>query len=119
MLAELGLSRAQLAQLLGVDPRTVQRWLTGQTQPPPYAMRLVRLVALGELGAIDPAFDGWVLRGGRLVLAGTRLAVSPGELAMVPQLWGLALSESHRPRQLELFAHNGPQLAAELGRRLR
>jgi transcriptional regulator with XRE-family HTH domain len=51
-LAALGLSQVDAAKLLGVDPRTVRRWVSGDRDvPPPVARFLQYLMLTGRSGA--------------------------------------------------------------------
>ena len=51
-LATLDLSQQHAARLLGVDPRTMRRWLHGSRAMPETARRL--LLALGDLPDLRP-----------------------------------------------------------------
>jgi len=51
-LATLDISQQHAARLLGVDPRTMRRWLHGSRAMPETARRL--LLALGELPDLRP-----------------------------------------------------------------
>lgn len=51
-------------RIFGVSRRTAKRWDSDGTRPEIIA--LARLVKLQDLGAVDPAWTGWVIRRGRL-----------------------------------------------------
>lgn len=55
------LSREACAKFLGVSLRTVRYWDAGRCRVPWSAVRLLRFVRLGDLGALDDAWDGWTL----------------------------------------------------------
>jgi DNA-binding transcriptional regulator YiaG len=46
---ELKLNQAEMARLLGVDHRTVQRWASAETQIPPIAARFLRLLSEAKI----------------------------------------------------------------------
>ena len=49
------------ARFLGVSLRTVRYWDAGRCRVPWAVVRLLRFVRLGDLGALDDAWDGWTL----------------------------------------------------------
>jgi hypothetical protein len=55
------LSRQACADFLGVSLRTVRHWDAGRCRVPWAVVRLLRFVRLGDLGALDAAWDGWTL----------------------------------------------------------
>lgn len=55
------LSRKACAAYLGVSLRTVRYWDAGRHQVPWAVVRLLRFVRLGDLGALEPAWAGFVL----------------------------------------------------------
>lgn len=55
------LSREACAKYLGVSLRTVRYWDAGRCRVPWAVVRLLRFVRLGDLGALDDAWDGWTL----------------------------------------------------------
>src|SRR5699024_8820348 len=58
------LSRKACAAYLGVSLRTVRYWDAGRHQVPWPVVRLLRLLRCGELGGLDPAWEGFrLLRG--------------------------------------------------------
>lgn len=46
-LEALTLSQVKLSQVIGLDPRTVRRWVLGETPIPSPACKLVRLMVTG------------------------------------------------------------------------
>lgn len=60
------LSAKDIARICRVDLTTARRWLRGAHCPPPEALILLELVYTGDLGFLDPAWAGWVLRRGLL-----------------------------------------------------
>lgn len=58
-------TREDAARALGVSMRQLRRYERGETAAPGWAMRLLRLLA-GELGEINPQWEGWRLRGATL-----------------------------------------------------
>jgi len=61
------LSRQACAEYLGVSLRTVRHWDAGRNRVPWSAVRLLRLMRNGDLGALMPAWSGWVLNRNGLV----------------------------------------------------
>lgn len=55
------MSRKACAAYLGVSLRTVRYWDAGRHQVPWAVVRLLRFVRLGDLGALEPAWAGFVL----------------------------------------------------------
>jgi hypothetical protein len=45
-LADLGLTQTGAARLLGVDPRTMRRWIAGEVATPQPVLRLLDLLTL-------------------------------------------------------------------------
>jgi DNA-binding transcriptional regulator YdaS (Cro superfamily) len=52
-LSRLGLSQVRAAHLLGVDPRTVRRWILGERALPVTTAILVGLLGAGKITAKD------------------------------------------------------------------
>lgn len=50
-LARLGISRSDLARLVGVDPGVMQGWMDGDGIPPNPVIRLIRLIEADPEGA--------------------------------------------------------------------
>ena len=57
----------ELVEVCGVDITTARRWRRGSNLPPHYVLDFVNAKRLGDLGFLDPAWRGWVLRGGHLI----------------------------------------------------
>jgi transcriptional regulator with XRE-family HTH domain len=57
-----GMSVKDIARVARVDPSTARRWKRG-TSPVPAGMLLL---LCGDLGSLDPAWSGWVIRQGLL-----------------------------------------------------
>lgn len=55
------MSRKAIAEYLGVSLRTVRYWEAGRSRVPWSVVRLLRFKRLGDLGALEPAWAGWVL----------------------------------------------------------
>ncbi len=55
------LSRTACAEYLGVSVRTIRYWDAGRSRVPWSAVRLLRFVRMGDLGALDDAWSGWTL----------------------------------------------------------
>lgn len=100
-LSALNITRAQLAQALGVTEATAARWLSGRSTPPEHARRLAQLVLAGELGPLSSVWAGWRLEGEYLVDPWGR-RVTREEIAALPALWGFA--RQGPPAQADLFA---------------
>lgn len=56
-----GLSRQACAAFLGVGLRTVYHWEAGRCRTPFSAVRLLRLLRMGDLGALHDSWAGWRL----------------------------------------------------------
>lgn len=55
------MSRKSMAEYLGVSLRTIRYWEAGRSRVPWSTVRLLRLKRLGDLGALEPAWAGFVL----------------------------------------------------------
>lgn len=55
------LSQSKCADFLGVSLRTVRHWDAGRNRVPWSVVRILRLRRLGDLGALDDAWDGWTI----------------------------------------------------------
>lgn len=53
--------------MCGVDITTARRWRRGSNLPPPYVLDFVNAKHQSDLSFLDPAWRGWVLRGGHLI----------------------------------------------------
>lgn len=58
-----GMHIKDIARICGVSLKTAQRWKAGQTVPPKTALMLLS----GDLGILDPAWSGWIIRKGLLI----------------------------------------------------
>jgi DNA-binding transcriptional regulator YiaG len=61
------LSQRACAEFLGIAQGTVRNWDRGRSRVPKVVIRLLRLRRNGELGDLEPAWEGWLLRGDRLI----------------------------------------------------
>ena len=73
-----GLSVSHIAKVCKVDLTTARRWKRGAKCPPQTAL----MVLSGDLGWLDPAWEGWRLVGGRIV-SPEGWAATPGDVMMV------------------------------------
>lgn len=64
MLADLGLTPESAGRILHVAPRTVRYWISGKTQAPYAAYRLLRIMTGADLPC--PGWDGWHMHSGKL-----------------------------------------------------
>jgi DNA-binding transcriptional regulator YiaG len=55
------LDQKRCADFVGVSLRTVRHWDTGKTRVPWSVVRLLRLLRLGDLGALDDSWTGWTV----------------------------------------------------------
>lgn len=60
------MSRARCAAFLGCSESAVRAWDRGRNRVPGPVVRLLRLVRLGDLSVLDPAWAGWQLVGDAL-----------------------------------------------------
>lgn len=58
-----GINISELARICHVSLKTARRWKEGSTCPPMSA----RLLLAGDLGCLDSAWAGWVVRRGALI----------------------------------------------------
>lgn len=61
------LSRRGCAEFLGCSVSTVRAWDRGRNRVPWSAVRLLRLLRLGDLGVLDDSWSDWSVLGDRLV----------------------------------------------------
>ena len=92
------LSRKAAAQFLGVSLRTVAYWESGRCRVPWSVVRLLRILRLGDLGALSRDWAGWSLSAGTLRSPEGR-AFTPAESAW----WALLVAQArafrdHRAR---------------------
>ena len=83
------LSRKAAAAFLGVSLRTVAYWEAGRCRVPWSVVRLLRILRLGDLGALSRDWSGWSLHGGMLH--------SPEGRAFTPQgsaWWALLVAQA-------------------------
>lgn len=98
----LGMPRAELEAVMGVDSTTVYRWCTGRSQPHPAVLALLRLMSAGDLSILGgPAWDGWVLNRNGLHGAWNRRPFQPWHIMRLPSLEAEAARPKHP--QLRLF----------------
>jgi hypothetical protein len=83
------LNRTACAALLGVSVKTVRNWDRGRHRVPWSAVKLLRLLRLGDLGALAPAWAGWRLQGETLLSPEGR-RFTPGDSAW----WGLLVAQA-------------------------
>jgi hypothetical protein len=60
------MSRSACAAFLGCSESAVRAWDRGRNRVPGPVVRLLRLVRLGDLSVLDPAWSGWQLVGDAL-----------------------------------------------------
>lgn len=95
----------RLAIVTGASARTVRRWKAAGRLPAT-AARLLALLDEGNLGALDAAWEGFILRGPELWTP-ERERVTPGDVRALHwyrQLADELRRELGRPRQRDLFA---------------
>jgi hypothetical protein len=56
-----------LVAICHIDITTARRWRRGSNLPPLYVLDFVNAKVTGDLGFLDPAWRGWILRKGCLV----------------------------------------------------
>jgi hypothetical protein len=61
------ISVKDLVAICHIDITTARRWRRGSNLPPEYILDFVNAKLLGDLGFLDPAWRGWVLRHGHLI----------------------------------------------------
>ena len=83
------LSRNAAAEFLGVSLRTVAYWEAGRCRVPWSVIRLLRIVRLGDLGALSRDWSGWSLHAGALRSPEGR-AFTPHESAW----WALLVAQA-------------------------
>ena len=76
-----GWDERQAAAALGVSLKTYRRYEHGGA--PPWAVKLLAILAGGALGFIDPAFEGWHIGHGELI-SPENMAITPGEVRAIP-----------------------------------
>jgi hypothetical protein len=68
----------ELVRICHIDVTTARRWHRGSNLPPAYVLDYLNAILLGDLGFLDPAWRGWVLRHGHLIS---------------PESWELSMSD--------------------------
>ena len=58
-----GIPAAVIARICKVDVKTARNWRRGKTQ----MSETAKMILSGDLGAFDPAFQGWRMRDGKLI----------------------------------------------------
>lgn len=81
-LALYGLSAAMLATITGAHEDTARRWKRA-SRVPKWLLRLVALVAHGELGEIDEHWRGWRVVRGQIV-SPEGWTATPGDIRALP-----------------------------------
>jgi transcriptional regulator with XRE-family HTH domain len=79
----IGLSIKEIARRARVDESTARRWKRGEIVP----SAGILLVLDGDLGAFDPAWEGWVIRGGKLITPERSFSVTPGRVRGLEIQW--------------------------------
>lgn len=80
------LNRKACAAFLGVCERTIRHWDTGRNRVPWAAVKLLRLLRLGDLGALHPAWSGWLLHPDGDLVSGNGYRFAPWRLEAWPPL---------------------------------
>ena len=78
------LSRKACAAFLGVCERTVRHWDTGRNRVPWSAVRLLRLLRCGDLGALHEGWAGWTLTSRGELVSANGYRFEPWRLAQWP-----------------------------------
>jgi hypothetical protein len=58
-----GINIKEIARICAVSEKTASRWKAGTVCPPKTALWILA----GDLGCLDPAWRGWIIRGSELV----------------------------------------------------
>lgn len=87
--AEAGLSSAAAAKMCGYSKRSWERMMRGKQRVPKSVAHLLRCLS-GDLGLIDPRWEGWLVKDGRLWIRGDgRTGYTTIEIYNIPSLYGL------------------------------
>ncbi len=78
------LNRKACAAFLGVCERTVRHWDAGRNRVPWSAVRLLRLLRCGDLGALHDGWAGWTLTPRGELVSGNGYVFQPWRLAAWP-----------------------------------
>jgi hypothetical protein len=95
-----GVSAERISKWCGCHLTTARRWRRGE-EPPKSALILIELMNTGDLGLIDPAWSGWLLRGKNLIAPHGEV-FSRGDvlsLRFLAQQVAHLMSEARLPRQ--------------------
>ena len=76
-----GINAEEIARRCGVNLATAHRWKRGTSRIP----KAAAMILSGDLGHLDPAWSGWVLRNGKLISA-EGWEVTPGDVLSLPLL---------------------------------
>jgi hypothetical protein len=106
------LSRKACAEYLGVCLRTVRYWDAGRCRVPWSAVRLLRFVRQGDLGALSDRWAGFYLTGGRLFTPDGR-----GFTADALRLWWSTVEQARLWRDAYDAAHTTVGSLAGMRRR--
>lgn len=97
------ISIKQIVEICGVDVTTARRWKRGAICPPQHVVNYLHAKYTGDLGFIDPAWRGWVLRDGHLIS---------------PEDWQMSMSDVLASRlheaQLAAWRHEVAKMRIEL-----
>ena len=110
-----GISDKQIAEWVKVTDRTARRWKAGE-EPPYAALLVIELRQNGDLGIIDPAWDGWYLRDGKIYGPTDESGFAPGDVISIHWLRQIISSyqaDQRLPRQADWVAGEW-QLAKEV-----
>ena len=97
-----GITAETIAGWCGCHVTTARRWKRGE-EPPHAAIQLIELLSTGNLGVINPAWDGWVLKGKDLIAPHGEV-FSRGDilsLRFLAQQVAHLQSEARLPRQID------------------
>lgn len=97
-----GITAERIAEFVKVHVTTARRWKRGE-EPPYAALQLIELLSTGNLGVINPAWDGWILKG-QVLIAPHGEVFSRGDilsLNFVRQQVAHLQSELRCPRQAD------------------
>ena len=96
------LSRGACASVLGCSVRTVRAWDVGARRVPWSVVKLLRLLRMGDLGALRPEWRGWTLNRSGLV-SPEGIAYSRGDLGW----WSLTCRQAEAFRQYRAAQRRG------------
>jgi hypothetical protein len=97
----------RLVEICQIDITTARRWRRGSNLPPAYVLEFVNAKLQGDLGFLDSAWRGWILRHGHLIS---------------PEGWVMSMGDVLAARlheaQLAAWRHEVAKLRAELANAL-